>query len=505
MVTGATGFIGRALCSLLVSSGYHVRRAVRTAADSPQDGIPQIDTVTVGDIGPETEWDQALLGIDVVVHLAARVHFMKEPEADPAAVYHHVNTAAAEQLARSAVKQGVKRFVFLSTAKVNGEETGVKPFTEQDQPAPQDPYAHSKFNAETLLKNLVAETGMEVVVIRPPLVYGPGVKGNFKTMLSLVAKGIPLPFGAVNNKRSLVSVDNLVDLIATCIKHPAAANQIFMVADGEDLSTAELLQRIGQAMNKSARLIAVPAGLLQSVAAVLGKDAMAQRVLGSLQVDISKAKNVLDWKPPCSVDAGLQRCIDHFCANRTNQNNILIRSLDILFSLFGLLITFPLLVFLSVVGFFDTGSPIFLQQRVGRWQQPFVLIKFRTMKLETASVATHLASSSSITRFGHFLRRTKLDELPQLWNVLVGDMSLVGPRPCLFNQEELIRERAARDVFAARPGITGLAQVNEIDMSTPKLLAETDRKMLSSLSVLEYFRYIFQTVAGKGSGDRVRK
>jgi len=181
-----------------------------------------------------------------------------------------------------------------------------------------------------------------------------------------------------------------------------------------------------------------------------------------------------------------------------------IRVFDIVFSLLGLVVGFPVLLVLTIVGLFDTGSPIFRQVRVGRHQKPFTLVKFRTMKVDTASVASHLASSASITRFGHFLRKTKLDELPQLWNVLKGEMSLVGPRPGLFNQEELTVERAKRGVFDVRPGITGLAQVNEIDMSTPALLAETDQRMIQSLTVADYFKYIFMTVAGKGAGDRVR-
>lgn len=181
----------------------------------------------------------------------------------------------------------------------------------------------------------------------------------------------------------------------------------------------------------------------------------------------------------------------------------MIRVFDFVFSLLGLVIGFPVLLVLTIVGLFDTGSPIFRQVRVGRQQQPFTLVKFRTMRVDTASVATHLASSTSITRFGHFLRKTKLDELPQLWNVLKGEMSLVGPRPGLFNQEELTNERAKRGVFDVRPGITGLAQVSEIDMSTPALLAETDQKMIRTLTVAHYFKYIFMTVAGKGAGDRV--
>lgn len=182
----------------------------------------------------------------------------------------------------------------------------------------------------------------------------------------------------------------------------------------------------------------------------------------------------------------------------------MIRFLDIVFSLLGLLCGFPVLVLIYIIGLFDTGSPLFLQERVGRNKKPFTLVKFRTMKVDTASVASHLASTASITKLGGFLRKTKLDELPQLWNVLKGEMSLVGPRPNLFNQDELIAARQARDVYSVRPGITGLAQVNEIDMSTPDLLAETDAKMIAEMSVGNYFRFILQTVTGKGSGDRVK-
>ncbi|WP_236637356.1 sugar transferase [Photorhabdus australis] len=183
---------------------------------------------------------------------------------------------------------------------------------------------------------------------------------------------------------------------------------------------------------------------------------------------------------------------------------LIIRIFDIIFSLIGLIITSPILFILTIIGLFDTGSPLFRQTRVGRFQKPFTLVKLRTMKIDTAPVASHLANSSSITKFGSFLRKSKLDELPQLWNVLKGEMSLVGPRPCLFNQEELIAERELRNVFNVKPGITGLAQVNTIDMSTPKLLAEMDANMINSLTLTDYFKYIIQTVTGKGSGDRVK-
>jgi lipopolysaccharide/colanic/teichoic acid biosynthesis glycosyltransferase len=277
------------------------------------------------------------------------------------------------------------------------------------------------------------------------------------------------------------------------------------VSDGEDLSTSDLLRRVGEAMGRPARLLGFPSALLVSGAKLLGKGAVARRLCGNLQVDITKAKTLLGWVPPVSVDEGLRRSVADLAEVRKGGPALSIRLLDIVLSLAGLALGWPLLAVLYVVGLFDTGSPLFLQERVGRNRQPFTLVKFRTMTRDTASVASHLASSSSITTFGHFLRRTKLDELPQLWNVLKGEMSLVGPRPCLFNQEELIGEREKRGVFNVRPGITGLAQVNGIDMSTPELLAETDAKMIENISLSRYFSYIIQTAVGKGSGDRVVK
>jgi len=236
---------------------------------------------------------------------------MNDAVPDPLAEYRKVNVEGTLNLARQAAKAGVSRFVYISSIKVNGEQTASgKPFTPDDEPAPEDSYGVSKLEAETGLHEIASETGMEVVIIRPPLVYGPGVKGNFASMIKLVDKGLPLPLGAIHNKRSLVALDNLVDLITTCIDHPAAANQVFLAGDGQDVSTTELLRGVGRAMGKPARLIPVPAGMLMFGAGLLGKKAVGQRLLGSLQVDISKARNLLGWEPPLSVEEGLRRCFD---------------------------------------------------------------------------------------------------------------------------------------------------------------------------------------------------
>ncbi|HRQ59859.1 MAG TPA: sugar transferase, partial [Azoarcus taiwanensis] len=380
-------------------------------------------------------------------------------------------------------------------------------------PAPEDAYGQSKLEAERGLMAIANETGLEVVIIRPPLIYGPGVGGNFSTMVRWVARGIPLPLGAITqNRRSLVALDNLIDLIVTCLDHPAAANQVFLVSDGEDVSTTGLLQRIAAAMEKSARLLPVPVWMLERTAALLGRRELARRLCSSLQVDISKTQETLGWRPPITLDEGLARAVRPPVATLALDgatrdavgHSAAIRSLDVLLSLCGLIAFAPLLLILWLIGWFDTGAPVFRQTRVGRYRKAFTLLKFRTMKRGTASVATHLADASAVTPFGRFMRKSKLDELPQLWNVLKGDMSLVGPRPCLFNQSELIEHRSRLGVFEMRPGITGLAQVRGIDMSTPALLAETDAQMLSSLDLRAYFHYLLLTITGRGAGDRIR-
>ena len=303
LITGASGFVGCRLGSRLEAEGRNVRCAVRNPS-------PIENAVVVDDLGPDTQWNSALRDVNTVIHLAARVHVMRDTAVDPFAEFRRVNVAGTLNLARQAVAAGVRRFIFISTVKVNGEETTFgRPFTSEDLASPQDAYGISKHEAEEGLRHLAEDTGLEVVIIRPPLVYGPGVKGNFHSMMRWINKGIPLPLGAIHNQRSLIALDNLVDFIVTCIDHPAAANQTFLVADGEDLSTTDLLRRVGQAMGKPARLIPVPMSVLKFGARLLGKQAMAQRLCGNLQVDISKAREVLGWSPPVSVDEGLKRAV----------------------------------------------------------------------------------------------------------------------------------------------------------------------------------------------------
>lgn len=312
-VTGANGFVGRALARHLADNGHQVRAYVRRSERlaSPVG----ITSVLAPDLGLKADWQfRPGHGIDVVVHTAARVHVMQDGIAEPLEAYRRVNVAGTLALARQAALAGVRRFVFLSSIKVNGESTEVgQPFTAEDVPVPADPYGISKHEAEQLLLQIAAETGMEVVIIRPPLVYGPGVKANFESIMRSLARGVPLPLGAVrSNRRSLVSLDNLVDLLVTCINHPAAVNETFLVSDGVDLSTADLLRRLGNAIGKPARLLSVPPVLLRAAATLLGKGDMVQRLLGNLQVDISHTCQTLGWKPPIGVDEGLRRAAKGF-------------------------------------------------------------------------------------------------------------------------------------------------------------------------------------------------
>jgi len=260
-----------------------------------------------------TEWSVALADVDTVVHSAARVHVMNDTESDPLAAFRLVNVAGTVNLARQAVAAGARRFVFISSIKVNGEGTPKgRPYKADDLPAPADPYGISKREAEDALRELAAETGLEVVIIRPVLVYGPGVKANFLAMMRWLDKGIPLPFGAINNLRSLVALDNLADLVVTCVDHPGAANETFLVSDGEDLSTSGLLRRMSRALGRPARLLPIPGILLQIAATSLGKRSLSQRLCGSLQVDIQKTRELLGWEPPVSVDDALRSAARHF-------------------------------------------------------------------------------------------------------------------------------------------------------------------------------------------------
>ena len=306
LVTGANGFVGNAVCKQAVSNGHAVRGAFRIAGDIPN----SIDPFVVSNINCSTEWGIPLREVNAVVHLAARVHVMQDTEADPLAAFRAVNVEGTLNFARQAAAFGVRRFVFVSSVKVNGERTlPGRALTEADASNPQDAYGQSKYEAEQGLRQLSADTGMEVVIIRPPLVYGPGAKANFAALMRVVQRGWPLPLGAVHNQRSLVALDNLVDFIFTCIANPLAANQTFFVSDGQDLSTTDLVRGMARVAGVPARLLPVPVWVLNKGASLIGKGEEIQRLCGNLQVDISKARSLLGWVPPVSVEEGLRQAM----------------------------------------------------------------------------------------------------------------------------------------------------------------------------------------------------
>ena len=312
LVTGASGFVGGAVVRRLLQDGRDVRAAVRREPEA----VPTACTsVIVGDIDGSTRWSHAVGDIATVVHCAARVHRLADNAADPLADFRATNRDGTANLARQAAAAGVARFVFVSSIKVNGEASAPgRPFRADDRPEPRDPYGVSKHEAEQALAEIGSASGMEVVVIRPPLVYGPGVKANFRTMLGWLQRGLPLPFGAIHNQRSLVALENLADLVAACTTHRAAAGRTFLVSDGEDLSTPELLRRAATALGRPARLLPVPAGWIRAAAALAGRPGLADRLCGSLQVDIAATRAALGWRPPVCIDDALVGTAQHFLA-----------------------------------------------------------------------------------------------------------------------------------------------------------------------------------------------
>jgi nucleoside-diphosphate-sugar epimerase len=309
VVTGATGFVGRTVCPVLAERGYEVRAAVR-AGSTLAGHIPEC--VVVGDIGPGTIWDEALQGVDCVLHLAARAHVLNDAP-ENARLYFETNQHGTETLARAAARAGVRRFVFLSSIKVNGEESRLRAYAATDEPHPQDAYGKSKWLAEQAVRAAAGQSGMQAVIVRPPLVYGPGVRANFLRLMRWVDARRPLPVAAIDNRRSLVSVWTLCDLLATLLEHPAAPGT-WMVSDGEDLSTPDLIRRIGRAMGRPARLVAAPVGLLVALGGILGKKAEVARLCGSLVVDITPTRAQLGWSPPLSVDEAVQRTVAWYLA-----------------------------------------------------------------------------------------------------------------------------------------------------------------------------------------------
>lgn len=308
LITGASGFVGSALMKTLHSNQFKTRGVVRRLGGTETEVAGPI---VVKEIHGDSDWQDELDAIDTVVHLAARVHVMSEKALDPLAAFREINVKGTLNLAKQSAMAGVKRFIYISSIKVNGDQSLFgRPFSANDVANPSDPYGISKAEAEEGLRLIADESGMEVVIIRPVLVYGPGVKGNFLSMINWLKKGVPLPLGSIKNSRSLLALDNLIDLIVICLSHPAAANQTFLVSDGEDVSTTTLLQKMAAAMEKKVFLFSINARFLELCLSLLGLGVIAQRLCGSLQVDITKTRLLLGWVPPCTLDQGLKKTVE---------------------------------------------------------------------------------------------------------------------------------------------------------------------------------------------------
>jgi len=304
LVTGAGGFVGLRLCARLAAAGHRVKAAVRHESAALAAIAPAVEVVRVGDIGPDTDWQAALAGVDMVVHLAARAHVMNDRASDPLAAYRQVNVAGSERLARAAAGAGVKRLIYMSSIKVNGEATVDAPFRESDAPAPLDAYGQSKWEAEQALSRIAAETGLAVTVLRPPLIYGPGVKGNLARLLAWIERGLPLPFASVVNRRSLVYVDNLIDATLAVMRHPAPGS-LYLLSDGQDLSTPQLIHALARGLGKTPRLLPFPPSLLRLAGACTGQGDAIARLVGSLRIDASRIAAELGWRPTHNPEEGL--------------------------------------------------------------------------------------------------------------------------------------------------------------------------------------------------------
>lgn len=472
LITGSSSFIGQRFIQIFDGSEYDV------------------ETISLRD----DKWKQiSFTGYDTVVHTAALVH-QKETDTQYRD-YDKVNHQLTIEVAEKAKKEGVGQFIFLSTMSVYGLNVGQ--ITANTALNPLSFYARSKLAAEQSLQNIRNED-FKVAIVRPPMVYGDSNKGNFAT-LRKIALSTPI-FPKIENERSVIYVDNLCEFLKVVIDNESQG--LFFPQNKHYMSTSKTVSSIANAHSNKVHQSKLLASAIQPFMSF----STFQKAFGSLTYDpnMPGGPNNLDYNK-VSFEDSIKKSVQTSDLNSNNKKPLFLqRPLDIIFSTTGLVVASPLLISATAIGYLDTGSPLFIQERVGKDQKPFKLIKFRTMKVETESVASHLVDNTSITKLGKVLRKTKLDELPQLINVLKGEMSLVGPRPNLFNQKDLIEAREEMGVYDVLPGITGLAQLSGIDMSTPERLAKKDKEMIDTLNLKNYFSYILSTALGKGSGDAVK-
>lgn len=491
ILTGANGFVGRYLSDYLTSKGIEVAALQRKQSEDLK-----IDQHVVGDFADADP--QKLSSIfkdyDIIVHLAARAHVMNESLEDPYQAYLRSNVTATENILSACEKSSIKKFIFISSIKVNGEQTHDKPFSPSDTPNPQDDYSKTKKLAEELVKKWSEKTGIPAVSLRPPLVYGPHAKGNLQTLGRLMSKNIPLPILALRNtKRSMISLLNLSSVIESACKKESEEYQCYTISDGQDPTLLELIDAIATAMYKSPLIFYFPPILFKFGLGLIGKRGMFDRLSNDLQVDNSNFVSDHDWKPKADFKSEIKTMVD---TNVWQRYPFIKRLFDLSIALSLSFIFSPLIILVFVmVKVTSKGPALYWSERVGTNNQTFKMPKFRTMKVDTPQVATHLLtdSGSYLTSIGNFLRKSSLDELPQLYSILVGDMSLVGPRPALFNQHDLIELRTKEGVQRLKPGITGWAQINGRDTIPIPQKVQLDAEYLDQFSMSLDLKILFFT------------
>lgn len=505
LVTGATGFIGGHLVPRLRRDGHELTLAVRSASSCPRawlddDGIRIVET---GDIETAPNLHAAFSEVTHVAHLAGMAQATAGQDQEKA--LRNANVVATKKLADAAVQHGIETFVHLSSLFAVTDGVSEDVLDDAEVKMPSSAYGRSKRQSEEYVWQLPGK-GIFSISLRLPLVIGPDAKGNWAALQKLAATGVPLPFGSIRNRRSIISVVSAADVIAHLLtrRWPATSSGAYFVADGA-VSTAEMVAELRRGMGLSPRLIPMPPTLLSTAAALLKQQRRVSSLLESCEVDDARFRHTFGYRAPSDVKDAIRRSAPAHPASKLKISRLK-RVLDLTLAAIALPIAAPvILACVLAIRTTSSGPGIFRQTRVGQSEAPFTCYKLRTMHSDTRDLPSHESSVSSVTPIGRWLRRLKLDELPQLWNVLRGDMSFVGPRPCLPSQDELISARRSRGLYAIRPGITGVSQIAGVDMSDPEKLATLDATYLDEMSLATDLRLIMATVFGAGQGDRVRQ
>ena len=490
-ISGANGFLGKALIDAFSGDPVNLFPWVRRSFGFANE-------IIVPDLLNTVSINNEIRHCDVFIHLAAKVHQLRGDKNLSAPSYQTINCDMTLELANAALNAGVKHFIYVSSVKVNGEETKESAFVETDYPNPKDPYGFSKWEAEQALMELSQKSGLIVTIIRPPLVYGPEVGANFLSLLRWLYWSMPMPFRFIKNSRSLIFVGNLVSAIKLLARSNPGRSGTYLVSDGEDLSSHQLASKLSLNLRAFNLPLPIPVFFLQIAGKFFKLEDQISRLTCSLQVNSHSFREHFNWTPPFTVDEGLKATADWYLeVQRQSRLDLVKRIMDLILSSAAIFILIiPVLIICLLVKLSSPGPIIYWSDRMGVNNRLFKMPKFRSMRIGTPVVATHLLDNPAdhLTPIGLFLRRSSLDELPQLFSVLVGQMSLVGPRPALFNQDDLILLRTRAKVHKLRPGVTGWAQINGRDELDINAKVNFDREYLERRSIVFDTKILFLTV-----------